>query len=86
MRYANITLRSNGQLWSNPTWRSSSAGLPAMLVNPSFLDLLGLCIKFSPARVTEVNDGLLDAGEISQQRHQITASMLVNIGRGLNAH
>lgn len=54
-----------------------------MLVKPPFRDLVRLSIKFSPARVAEVNKELLDAGEIPQERHQINASMLANIERGL---
>lgn len=53
-----------------------------MLVNPSFLDLIRLSIRFSSAQIAEVNNNLLEVGEIKQQRHQITASMLSNIARG----
>lgn len=86
MQYANITLHSNGQLWSNPTLRSTLAGLSAMLVKPSFLDLVQLSVLFTPEKVAGVNDDLLQAGEIAQPRHRTTASMLANIERGLHAH
>lgn len=82
MQYANISLYSNGQLWSNPALRFTPSGLAAMLVNPSFLDLIRLSIRFSFAQIAEVNNNLLEVGEIKQQRHQITASMLSNIERG----
>lgn len=54
-----------------------------MLAKPSFLDLMQLCQIHSCAKVIEVNNALFDAGEICEQQHQITASMVGNIQKGL---
>ncbi|MEO6354857.1 MAG: hypothetical protein ABIO19_05475 [Burkholderiaceae bacterium] len=82
-RYGNITLRSSGQLWSNVPWREQEEGIPAILANPSFLDLCNLCMRYSAAKIVQVNRTLIDAGEISQYRFNTTASMLHNIERGI---
>jgi hypothetical protein len=82
-RFQDITLHSSGQLWSNPARRESEAGLPAMLVKPSFLDLFNLAFKFTPAKVAAVNQWLFELGEIDAERFNINASMLKNIAAGL---
>jgi hypothetical protein len=86
IRYANITLHSSGQLWSNPALREQESGIPAMLVNPSFLDLVRLVTLFSAEKVASVNAELLEAGEISRSRFDTTTAMLSNISRGVHAH
>ncbi|MEC5218680.1 hypothetical protein RCH09_003654 [Actimicrobium sp. GrIS 1.19] len=83
MRCFNINLHSSGQLWSNTALRYTAAGIAPMLVNPAFLDLALLATKFSCEKVAQVNDELLGTGEITPLRHQITASMLLNIGQGM---
>lgn len=86
MKYANIILHSSGQLWSNVSLRTQSAGLRAMLVKPSFLDLVQLSLIHSPSLVLDVATELRNAGEISQQRFDITSSMLTNIEEGIREH
>lgn len=81
--FGQIRLHSSGQLWSNPALRTRDAGLPAMLVNPSFLDLLDLALHMPIEAILQENTTLLENGDISQLRFKTTESMLSNIQKGL---
>ncbi|MGV8893404.1 MAG: hypothetical protein ACOH2K_10800 [Burkholderiaceae bacterium] len=63
--------------------RPQEEDIPAILANLSLLDLYNLCVRYSAAKVGQVNRTLIDAGKISQYQLDTNASMLRNIERGI---
>jgi hypothetical protein len=84
-QYRGIKFYSAGQLWSKPSSRDKEEGIPAMMVKPSFLDLVRLAARHPVDRLLEVNSMLLEEGLIKHERYSQNESMLKSIAITKNA-
>lgn len=66
------------QFWSNPEMVGTRASIPVVLLNPTFIDIVNLAVKFGGRVLLDANERLHDEGRLpdflfNSNRHSIQA-------------
>jgi len=82
-QYKNIKLVGGYQFWSDPRQAETEKGIPVVLSQPTFLDLVQLVNKYGVTRLTQENTNLFQSGAMSELTFARNARRLNAINNSL---